>query len=207
MKLRTIVKLIIALLIAYSVFIIWLVPQPYGYVSLGVLGITLLFSFIKNKKIFIALTILGICGSGFAIVSAHKFLAYTKTQGEKFNIPTAVQFEKIDFNTALAKAKNENKYVFIDMYATWCGPCLKFTQTVLCDEEVGRAMNASFINLKYDTEKGEGKTLAQRYDVRSWPTLLILDNEGNVLENLVDKYLPGEEKMIKVAQKYRHIPK
>ena len=165
-------------------------------------GVQAIFNLIKNRKIFVPSFILGLCGSVFVIYSAHNFLSYTEKHRDKFDIPMAVKFEKTDFNSALAKAKTENKYVFIDFYTAWCGPCLKFTQNILTDEEVGNAMNASFINLKYDAEKGEGKTLAKKYDVHSYPTLLILDADGKVIENLVDEYLPRKETMIEVAKKY-----
>ena len=34
-----------------------------------------------------------------------------------------VNFEHITFDEALAKAKAENKLVFMDCYTSWCGPC------------------------------------------------------------------------------------
>ena len=34
-----------------------------------------------------------------------------------------VNFEHITFDEALAKAKAENKLIFMDCYTTWCGPC------------------------------------------------------------------------------------
>lgn len=202
MKIKTILNIILAILFCYSVYLIWKIPQPYGYISVGVLSVTLLFNLIKNRKVFAPLVLLGLCGSVFVIYSAHNFLSYTEKQRDKFDIPTAVKFEKTDFNSALVKAKAENKYIFIDFYTAWCGPCLKFTQTVLTNKEVGNAMNASFINLKYDAEKGEGISLAKKYEVNSYPTLLITDANGNVVEDLVEKYLPGTEDMIRVSKKY-----
>ena len=34
-----------------------------------------------------------------------------------------VNFEKESWSNTLAKAKAENKIVFVDAYTTWCGPC------------------------------------------------------------------------------------
>ena len=34
-----------------------------------------------------------------------------------------VQFLEISYEQALAKAKAENKRIFIDCYASWCAPC------------------------------------------------------------------------------------
>ena len=92
-----------------------------------------------------------------------------------------VQFEEISFEQALAKAKKENKMVFIDCYTSWCGPCKRMTKNVFPLQEVGEYMNPKFVNLKVDMEKGEGPELQRKYRVRSYPTFLILDAEGKVV--------------------------
>lgn len=71
---------------------------------------------------------------------------------------------------AVAKAKAENKLIFIDFYTQWCGPCLNMAQTVFSLPTVGYYYNQTFINLKIDAEEGEGITLAKKYGVRSYPT-------------------------------------
>ncbi|WP_228413932.1 thioredoxin domain-containing protein [Chryseobacterium sp. CH21] len=35
----------------------------------------------------------------------------------------AIQFQELPFKDIIAKAKKEKKLVFIDAYASWCGPC------------------------------------------------------------------------------------
>lgn len=202
MNVKAILNLFLTLLIGYSVYLIWKIPQPYGIISLVILSFTFLFNFIKNRKVSIPLYILGIGGCIFIFIAAYNFTSYTEEQRDRFNIPTAVKFEKEDFNSTLVKAKTENKLIFIDFYTSWCGPCLKFTQTVLTDEEVGKYMNSTFINLKYDAEKGEGITLSKKYNVKSYPTLLIIDHEGNVVEDVMGKQLAVKEDMIRLSKKY-----
>ena len=63
---------------------------------------------------------------------------------------------------AVAKAKAENKLIFIDFYTQWCGPCLNMAQTVFSLPTVGYYYNQTFINLKIDAEEGEGITLAKK---------------------------------------------
>ena len=201
MNVKAILNLFLTLLIGYSVYLIWKIPQPYGIISLVILSFTFLFNFIKNRKVSIPLYILGIGGCIFILIAAYNFTSYTDEQRDRFNIPTAVKFEKEDFNSTLVKAKTENKLIFIDFYTGWCGPCLKFTQTVLTDEEVGKYMNSTFINLKYDAEKGEGITLSKKYNVKSYPTLLIIDHEGNVVEDVMGKQLAVKEDMIRLSKK------
>jgi len=200
---KAILNLILILLFGYSVYLIWKIPQPYGIISLVILSITFLFNFLKSRKVSVPLYILGIGGSVFVLIAAYNFTSYIEEQRDRFNIPTAVKFEKEDFNSVLVKAKTENKLIFIDFYTGWCGPCLKFTQTVLTDDEVGKYMNSTFINLKYDAEKGEGITLAKKYNVKSYPTLLILDHEGNVVEDVMVKQLAVKEDMIRLSMKYK----
>ncbi|MCZ8214809.1 MAG: hypothetical protein O9262_01145, partial [Cyclobacteriaceae bacterium] len=64
--------------------------------------------------------------------------------------------------------------------------------------------NAAFINLKYDAEKGEGIEVAKKYHINSYPTLLIVDKDGNIVENIGDsiQWVPNAEDMIAVSKKY-----
>lgn len=34
-----------------------------------------------------------------------------------------VRFESLTFEEALQKAKEENRWIFLDAYTSWCGPC------------------------------------------------------------------------------------
>ena len=147
-KIRLLLNLLLIPLACYSFFLIKEVPQPYGFISLFILAITLLFNLIKKRIITIPFYFLGLSGSLFVIFSAYSFISFTNQQREKFDIPTAVKFEQSDFESALIKAKKENKNLFIDFYTGWCAPCLSFTKNVLTDEEVGKFMNNTFINLK-----------------------------------------------------------
>ena len=100
----------------------------------------------------------------------------------------------MDFTTdkwedILAKAKAENKIVFVDAYATWCGPCKWMDANVFVDSEVGEFYNTNFINAKIDMEKGEGPDIAETYNVRAYPTFLFVNGDGE----LVHKGVGGRE--------------
>ena len=64
--------------------------------------------------------------------------------------------EDMKWQDVLAKAKKENKIVFVDAYTTWCGPCKWMAANIFPTKEVGDVFNASFVNAKIDMEKGEG---------------------------------------------------
>lgn len=89
-----------------------------------------------------------------------------------------IAFFKGSWEEALIKAKEENKYIFIDFYTTWCGPCKKLKRTSFKDPEVGTYFNKNFINLSIDAESREGIEIARRYGVSSYPTLVITDHTG-----------------------------
>lgn len=89
-----------------------------------------------------------------------------------------IKFEDTNFATILAKAKKENKLVFIDAYASWCGPCKLMAKNIFPLQAVGDYYNSHFINAKIDMEKGEGIGLAKKYNVKAFPTYLFIDGNG-----------------------------
>ena len=50
------------------------------------------------------------------------------TQSE---VGEGIKFENGTWAEILAKAKKENKYVFLDAFTTWCGPCKWMDKEVL----------------------------------------------------------------------------
>lgn len=86
---------------------------------------------------------------------------------------------------ALKKAQTEGKLVFMDAYTTWCGPCKMMASKVFPDSSAGAFFNQHFVNLKVDMEKGEGTSLALKYNVEYFPTLLFINAEGQVVHKAV----------------------
>lgn len=110
-----------------------------------------------------------------------------------------IRFFEGKWSEALAKAKAEERLIFADAYASWCGPCKRMAATVFTDAQVGEFFNANFINVKYDMEKPENAEFARQYPVSAYPTLMILDASGKV----VQKHVGGltAEGLIAFAQK------
>jgi thioredoxin-related protein len=103
-----------------------------------------------------------------------------------------IEFEHGTLNEALAKAKKENKLLFMDCYTTWCGPCKYLAKDIFPQKEVGDYFNQHFVSIKMDMEKGEGIDLCTKYQVKSFPSLLFLDFKGNNVHKLVGG-MPVEE--------------
>ena len=91
-----------------------------------------------------------------------------------------MEFFHGSFDDALEEAREQGKMVLVDVYTTWCGPCIVMQETVFPLPEVGEYFNARFVNYKLDAEDEsiEGPEIAARFGVRGYPTYLILDSEG-----------------------------
>jgi thioredoxin 1 len=103
---------------------------------------------------------------------------------------TGISFFDGSWAEALKLAKEENKLVFLDIYATWCGPCKRLKANTFPDLEVGNFYNANFINLALDGEKGEGLELACVYEIKGYPTLLFIDHTGTVVTRTAGYHNP-----------------
>ncbi len=94
-----------------------------------------------------------------------------------------INFENEDtqWQAILAKAKAENKVVFVDAYTTWCGPCKVMAKNIFPLKEVGDVFNAQFVNAKIDMEKGEGVDIAKKYGIRAYPTYIFVNGDGELV--------------------------
>ncbi|MFI5163250.1 MAG: thioredoxin family protein [Sphingobacteriales bacterium] len=106
--------------------------------------------------------------------------------------PGIVVVQGIKWQQILAKARAENKYIFVDCYTTWCGPCKKMDGEVYSLEKVGALYNDKFICLKIqmDSTKNDNEIvksmypdarfIEKRYNVQAYPTLLFFSPDGQI---------------------------
>ena len=106
----------------------------------------------------------------------------------------SISFRNDVYETALETAQREDKLVFIDTWAEWCGPCKKM-EPVFRDPEVANYMNNNFVNVRIDMGKESEikKKVRLKYDVFFLPTLLIVDKFGEVMFRADNKILSTEE--------------
>lgn len=93
----------------------------------------------------------------------------------------------------LATAKKEKKYVFVDCFTTWCGPCKYMSATIFPKEEVGTFFNQHFISAKFqlDSTSKDGEEIkkqyadaafiAKAYNIRAYPTYLFFSPDGELV--------------------------
>lgn len=96
-----------------------------------------------------------------------------------------------------AKAKLENKYIFVDAYATWCGPCKAMSSDIFPKKEVGDFINNKFIAVKVQMDQtkedddyakawyGDAKFFAQEYKITAYPTILFFSTEGKLVHKSI----------------------
>ncbi|KXK37738.1 MAG: thioredoxin family protein [Saprospiraceae bacterium] len=128
----------------------------------------------KTKKFFL-----------FAMVC----LFYTAT-GQASDIK--INFGNLDMQSAVLKATNEGKLIFIDFYASWCTPCKWMDETTFKDQSVCKALNDNYISIKADIDSQVGYDLKNAFEIRYLPTMLILNSEGRVLDRVEQTLSPSK---------------
>ncbi|MDE5550176.1 MAG: thioredoxin family protein [Bacteroidaceae bacterium] len=118
------------------------------------------------KKITLTLT---------ALIAAVAMMA----QGMAFE-PEGTTLEQ-----ASAKAKAENKLIFLDCFTQWCGPCKKMARDVFPQEQVGAFMNSRYVNLKIDMESAYGAPLAKKLQIQAYPTFVIFNANAEEIGRFV----------------------
>lgn len=125
--------------------------------------------------------------SGLLIIAALLVFAFIpkgnkdKEANSNDEIEQGIQFIEANWSKALQEAKKQKKLIFIDAYASWCGPCKLLKKNTFPDKEAGEFFNQHFINVAIDMEKGDGPALAEKFQVTAYPTLIITDWEGNIV--------------------------
>jgi thioredoxin-related protein len=107
---------------------------------------------------------------------------------EEIRFRTFPSWEKV-----LEQAKNENKTIFIDAYATWCGPCKMMDADVYTNLKIANYVNEGFIPIKIQfdqTDKDnedirnwyeEAKALQKKFRIDAFPTFLFISPAGELI--------------------------
>lgn len=108
-----------------------------------------------------------------------------------------VIFEKeLSWAQIQEKAKKENKYIFVDVFTTWCGPCKLMERDIFPQAQVGDFFNANFINVKVQADvtdrDGEevknwykdAQAIVTTYNVDTYPVYLFFSPKGELVHRL-----------------------
>jgi len=86
------------------------------------------------------------------------------------------------FEDAQKMALATNKFIIIDFYASWCGPCLKMDSESWNEEQV-KGVLENYVTVKIDIDSNN--ELAAKYGVSSIPHLFIVDGNGFEVYNFL----------------------
>ena len=108
----------------------------------------------------------------------------------KRNNTRSIRFEEIGLKDVMAKAKKENRLIFIDAYTDYCQPCMLMVKNVFSLNAVADFYNQNFINLKMHF--GKEKELAEKYGTSGYPAFLFINGDGKLVY-METGYTEGDE--------------
>lgn len=109
-----------------------------------------------------------------------------------------IHFEQgLSWQEIKSKAKAEGKPIFMDCYATWCGPCKFMSQNIFTQNVVGDFMNENFISVAVQMDRiskdgdetkkwyADAAALGEKYSIGAYPTYLFFGPDGQPLHRVV----------------------
>lgn len=111
-----------------------------------------------------------------------------------------IQFLEISLDQALAKSKEEQKPIFLHATVNWSGYCKRLISKEFSNKELADYYNSKFINVKINMEGPNGLYVADKYEIKSYPTLLYIRPDGTLIGtikgyNAFDVYLKAAKQI------------
>ena len=102
------------------------------------------------------------------------------------------------------KAREENKYIFLDCYASWCGPCKEMEKVIYPLDSVGKFINKYFISAKVQMDSAKSDDAVTRswysdahqimneYRIWEYPTFIFLSPNGEIVHRGIGYQEPAD---------------
>ena len=117
-----------------------------------------------------------------------------------------IQFETGSWKEVLQKAKQENKLIFVDLYTTWCGPCIQESPAFAALSEKYKDKDIVFIQLSTDNSRKtwlsylkqkesvvpqfnsvDNEGLRVNWQIKYIPRFILIDKEFNIVESFAPR--------------------
>ncbi|MCU0439959.1 MAG: thioredoxin fold domain-containing protein [Raineya sp.] len=157
----------------------------------------------KNKKIIYSLMIIisaALIWFGYNLYDQDKDLQAIKILDE-----SGMNFHKGTFSEALDKAKNNHNIIMINFYSSWCNVCRKMKKDVFSNPKVKAFYNHNFLNMALNIDKEPGLSLAKKFDVDAYPTILFVDEDSKLIHKIVgfkdvDSFIQSGQKILAIKK-------
>ncbi len=123
---------------------------------------------------------------------------------------SGIKFEhNLTWTQMKEKAKKENKYIFVDVFTTWCVPCRMMFNNIFPQPKVAAFFNDNFINVsvqidvtKKDSKetsewRNDAKLIEKTYKIDSYPTYLFFNPKGELVHKIIGGTTDADEFIIK----------
>ena len=87
-----------------------------------------------------------------------------------------------DLDEAKKVASSTGKMIFVDFYATWCGPCKRLEHDCFSTEQF-KKFGKKLVFCRIDVD--EQKSVASQYGITAMPTQDIVDKDGAVIKQTI----------------------
>ncbi|MCK4577961.1 MAG: thioredoxin fold domain-containing protein [Candidatus Marinimicrobia bacterium] len=92
-----------------------------------------------------------------------------------------------------------DKMIMLDFYTDRCMWCKRLDAVTFIDPGVIAYANEKLVSLRVDAEKGEDVDLANKYNVRNYPSVVFTRPDGTEIDRIIG-YLPPEDFMAEVKR-------
>jgi len=104
-----------------------------------------------------------------------------------------------DLRRAFEAADSDGKLVIVDVYTDWCGWCKKMDQNIYSTPMIaGLSKQQVFVKVNAE-DRGQGQKFAEQMRVKGFPTTIILDGKGRVL-NVAEGYISSPQAFLALVQ-------
>lgn len=98
---------------------------------------------------------------------------------------SALPRRNVPIERVLAEVAQSGRPGLLYFCASWCGFCSKMNRQTLSRPEVQAHLASSFVAVEYDVDTSVGRSLAQRYGARGYPTMVVVDASGEARQTIV----------------------
>lgn len=102
----------------------------------------------------------------------------------KAQFDTAIHFNQYSYEEIFEYAKIYNKPVMLYFHIDGCGACIQMERTAFKQRDIYTYINTNFLVYNINTQKGEGIEINKRYQIVLNPTILFVNQKGNVLDRV-----------------------